>query len=156
MRKVSLAVLLALLFPVATLRAQDVQEPELMGIEQLFEVAHRMIEEDSTDLQQKEFAEFLLEFFGNKEEQHKHVLFPILYIYYDIDTGYYIRSIEEADFSPDRFRLDYNKCVFRMKQLSVNLMLVDINIDDTDISYDYIFKYNNKRWWLSDIIDTSI
>ena len=156
MRKVSLAVLLALLFPVATLRAQDVQEPERMGFEQLFEVAHRMIEEDSTDLQQKEFAEFLLEFFGNKEEQYKHVLFPILYMYYDIDTGYYIRSIEEAAFSPDLFRLDYNKCVFRMKQLSVNLMLVDINIDDTDISYDYIFKYNNKRWWLSDIIDTSI
>lgn len=154
MRKVSLAVLLALLFPVATLRAQDIQEPELMGFEQLFEVAHRMIEEDSTDLQQKEFAEFLLEFLGNKEEQYKHVLFPILYMYYDIDTGYYIRSIEEADFSPDR--LDYNKCVFRMKQLSVNLMLVEIIIDDTDIGYDYIFKYNNKQWRLSDIIDISV
>ena len=154
MRKVSLAVLLALLFPMATLRAQDVQEPERMGFEQLFEVAHRMIEEDSTDLQQKEFAEFLLEFFGNKEEQYKHVLFPILFVDYDIDTGYYMRSIEEAVFSPDR--LDYNNCVFRMKQLSVNLMLVEIIINDTDIGYDYIFKYNNKQWWLSDKINISI
>ena len=154
MRKVSLAVLLALLFPMATLRAQDVQEPERMGFEQLFEVAHRMIEEDSTDLQQKEFAEFLLEFFGNKEEQYKHVLFPILFVDYDIDTGYYMLSIEEAVFSPDR--LDYNKCVFRMKQLSVNLMLVEINIYDTDIAYYYIFKYNNKQLWLSNIIDNTL
>lgn len=155
MRKVFLAVLLAFALPMATLKAQDVQETQRMGFEKLFVVAHQMIEEDSTDLQQKEFAEFLLEFFGNKEEQHKHVLFPLLYVYHDIDTGYYIRSIEEAAvYSPDS--MDYNKCLFRMEQMSVNLMLVEIIIDDTDIGYDYIFKYNNKRWWLSDIIDISL
>lgn len=154
MRKVFLAVLLAFALPMATLKAQDVQETQRMGFEKLFVVAHQMIEEDSTDLQQKEFAEFLLEFFGNKEEQHKHVLFPLLYVYHDIDTGYYIRSIEEAVYSPDS--MDYNKCLFRMEQMSVNLMLVEIIIDDTDIGYDYIFKYNNKRWWLSDIIDISL
>ena len=43
-----------------------------------------------------------------------------------------------------------------MKQLSVNLMLVEINIYDTDIAYYYIFKYNNKQWWLSNIIDNTV
>ena len=84
MRKVFLAVFLAFALSATTLQAQGVQETGQMGFDKLFVVMQRMIEENSTNPQQKEFAEFLLEFFGNKEEQHKYVLFPLLYVSYTL------------------------------------------------------------------------
>ncbi|MGM9791056.1 MAG: hypothetical protein ACI3Y4_01480 [Candidatus Cryptobacteroides sp.] len=157
MRQSFIALLLALQFPVATLQAQDVQETQQMGFEKLFVVIQRIIEENSTNPQQKESAEFLLEFFGNKEEQHKHVLFPLLYVSYSTDfnanNGYYIRAYEKEDYIPDKF--DYSECYIRIVRISNNMMKVVIFIGDTDMGYDYIFKYWNNQWWLSTLVDIS-
>ena len=157
MRKVFLAVFLAFALSATTLQAQGVQETGQIGFDKLFVVMQRMIEENSTNPQQKEFAEFLLEFFGNKEEQHKYVLFPLLYVSYSTDfnanNGYYIRAYEKEEFIPDKF--DYSECYVRIVRISNNMMKVVLFIGDTDMGYDYIFKYWNNQWWLSTLVDIS-
>ena len=101
----------------------------------------------------KGFWSFLESFCRDTTFQQESIIFPLLYTYYDERFGYYIKSIEKKDFSPTL--CDLSKCRLIINRDGQNMYKVEVQVKDTDAEYIYIFRFFDKRWYLSTIIDRS-
>ncbi|MDR1631800.1 MAG: hypothetical protein LBR97_02790 [Dysgonamonadaceae bacterium] len=111
----------------------------------------------------EDFQSFLTNFQHDSVFQINRVKFPIKYYIYE--SGSYMDNsgnvidlhnreviINKDDWEYQNF-VEYKKIISKTNENEYNL---ELQIEDTGVSVNYIFKINNNQWYLVEIVDESI
>jgi hypothetical protein len=99
------------------------------------------------------FDEFYHKFYSDSTFQRNRITFPLINLLWDVDKKSYDKEIINAN-EWEFTSLDDNKYLKKITKSEFRVKL-NIQIQDTGVSVNYIFNLKNGKWFLDKIIDES-
>ena len=116
--------------------------------------------EDTTSLartqEREDFDIFLNRFQKDSIFQKERIIFPLKNLLYNTDTeSFDERTINEKEWKFMNFQNLPENYIKNITKLNNNEFNYNIQIEDTGVSVNYIFKIHNDKWYLVEIKDES-